>query len=743
MFLLRQYLELKFRSRMNSYRYFYRILLLAGAWLFPEDLIAETIPLPTPPRDQSQMEPAVAQNGDIFLLVWMELNEWGEASIFGRRLHQDGSIMDQEAFRIGDGNGEELFPCVAPHGEGFLVVWSDTRNMATSFYDIYASRISRDGAVLDPIGFPVNQSPGLQFNTAIAHNGSESLIVWQDGPGYAIAEEDSRIRGTMVKADGRVQPPRGFLIGDAFMDQSWPSVASNGQDFLVVWNDFRSGVNLQIAVARVTSEGDVLDPGGRRITTHFGYDQQSPSVAYQNGHYLVAWEQFSGPAAEIYGLFLNATGDDIDSDPFLIGQGQQHQLLVSLAAGHGLFYAAWQDGDGPSYGGTSASIKGAVISQNQTVVPGLFPGDDQNALQGEFVVLSGSQKALFAICQDQTAAGTFALHGQRITPNSPSVIFELELEAIPEPFTEVGDDVQRVALAAAQEWGRHFKPIEGIVPALDIVIAFESLGFTAAYAASETTVYIQEKEGLLIFEEGAAYEIRTGIDPNGSHPDIRITLNTAFLDGLFWFDPDPESRFAPVPQDGTVFDFYSIILHELQHALGMHGDLQESGERWDNSISLYDQLVERGDQGLLYFTGESARSVFGAPVPLTRGNYRHVGNRQGAGKDLVSDLMHSPTDCAQNGRCNLSRLDLAILRDLGLPVLHDLPLPRLTKIQVHQNGDIQLSWDQIQSGMRIQGNEGLHPSDWKDLDITSGTTSHTIEASVAGSSRFFRLVLDK
>ena len=69
-----------------------------------------------------------------------------------------------------------------------------------------------------------------------------------------------------------------------------------------------------------------------------------------------------------------------------------------------------------------------------------------------------------------------------------------------------------------------------------------------------------------------------------------------------------------------------------------------------------------------YFTGPTAEAVYGGPVRLTIGNLYHVGNSMGQlGYDLLNELMNGVIGFLGNGP-GVSALDLAILRDVGVPI---------------------------------------------------------------------------
>src|SRR5688572_15848627 len=74
-------------------------------------------------------------------------------------------------------------------------------------------------------------------------------------------------------------------------DQEEPSIAAHGNGYFVVWADKRnySSSEYDIYGARISSSGELLDPGGIPICTDPGR-QTSPRVAFDGERYLVVWE---------------------------------------------------------------------------------------------------------------------------------------------------------------------------------------------------------------------------------------------------------------------------------------------------------------------------------------------------------------------------------------------------------------------------------------------------------------------
>lgn len=169
-----------------------------------------------------------------------------------------------------------------------------------------------------------------------------------------------------------------------------------------------------------------------------------------------------------------------------------------------------------------------------------------------------------------------------------------------------------------------------------------------------------------LYQSVAASELSTGVDPNGAAPDAAITIGTQYLSDWLWFDPDSSARTAQVP--ATKIDAESVFLHELGHALGFGGWRDgQTGQVPSGYESAFDRYVTVAG-GNLYFTGSRAEAVYGGPVPLTYGDYGHVGNSAPRpGSDLLSDLMNG-VSFDTGTRYTVSALDQAIVEDTQDPV---------------------------------------------------------------------------
>ena len=120
----------------------------------------------------------VAFSGSKHLLVWrMNTLSSADNSIAGRIMNQDGMLGN--AFTIAQATGRQLRPIATWDGTTFIVAWEDQRNQAAFFdarTDIYATRVSETGVVLDAAAFPVFAGPQGDAGPSILSRGGATFI---------------------------------------------------------------------------------------------------------------------------------------------------------------------------------------------------------------------------------------------------------------------------------------------------------------------------------------------------------------------------------------------------------------------------------------------------------------------------------------------------------------------------------------------------------------------------------------
>ena len=178
-------------------------------------------------------------------------------------------------------------------------------------------------------------------------------------------------------------------------------------------------------------------------------------------------------------------------------------------------------------------------------------------------------------------------------------------------------------------------------------------------------------------------EILTGVDSNGSEADGYIDVN--FGTGYAYGDTVGRNQ----------YDFQSTMMHEMLHAYGFLGYIDEAGWNRGTNWTKFDSFVGTasgtkvinagtykfstayntnltGGAGGLYFLGPTAVAVYGGPVPLYTPNSWESGSSVSHLDDSTftganTQLMNAMADTGLGIR-TLSSVELGILTDLGYTV---------------------------------------------------------------------------
>jgi hypothetical protein len=258
----------------------------------------------------------IAFNGAMYMIVFdVGASGLTATQIKARRMNADGSFVDAQAFNVMPG----FNAAVGSLGDDFLV--AGTRSSGSpQFISLYGNRIdgptaqlldgaagvflggnyvsctprvrsdgthwwvaahsmwshdsSQGDAVLakvPPIGAPVlafNPTPfsGGSGDLDIAFSGSNYLLVWRMN---SLANANNYIAGRIMDTDGTF-PPGYFIIAEATGRQLRPTVAWDGAEFIVAWDDQRNqeaffDARTDVYATRVSEDGTVLDQAGFAI----------------------------------------------------------------------------------------------------------------------------------------------------------------------------------------------------------------------------------------------------------------------------------------------------------------------------------------------------------------------------------------------------------------------------------------------------------------------------------------------
>lgn len=248
--------------------------------------------------------PGIAFDGTNILVTWRTTGN----NIYAARITPGGVNLDAPAGFPVVSMGTSYYPATAFDGTNYLVIWHDSRNSASG-WDIYGSRVTTSGTVLDANGFVIADDPLNQEHATVGFDGTNYLIAWYDwrpnnDPMYGSAY------GARVSTTGAVLDNPAFLIAERARGQVPVQVNCGGIDCLIVWGmpfEPGTGANFRLTdvYARRVVSGTVIDQQAIPASTSFGH-QFGPVVGYGNGRYLLAWSESTGRdlVGSVYGQLL-------------------------------------------------------------------------------------------------------------------------------------------------------------------------------------------------------------------------------------------------------------------------------------------------------------------------------------------------------------------------------------------------------------------------------------------------------
>jgi hypothetical protein len=351
--------------------------------------------------------PALGFGGAKFLAVWQDWSSnMGEPDIYGARVTKQGTVLDSAGLSISLAASFQEYPALGFDGTNFLVVWADYRNHP-DYSDIYGARVTPAGVVLDPSGIAIATAANYKGDAVVAFDGASFLVVWED---YRNGN-DFDVYGARVTSGGTVLDPSGFIVSQEPYDQWAPALGFDGANFLVVWEDGRSGGYADIYGARVTPAGTVLDPAGF-VVSQTADDQEYPALGFDGANFLVAWEDYrNGNGYDIYGARVTPAGTVLDPSGIAISQAADYQENPALDFDGASFLVVWDD----SRNGNDYDIYGARVTPAGMVLDPSGLVVSQAAEQGAPAVAFDGANFLVA-WEDFRNGNDYDIYGARVTP---------------------------------------------------------------------------------------------------------------------------------------------------------------------------------------------------------------------------------------------------------------------------------------------------------------------------------------
>ena len=221
---------------------------------------------------------------------------------------------------------------------------------------------SKEGEFLIDTNIVYVTAPGHQEHPAIVFDGNNYFVVYQDWRSGNFPD----VFGNRVNQSGMVLDSAGVGIAVHTSSQWSPAVASDGSNYLFTWHDQRNGNNnSDIYCIRVSPSCVILDSLAIAVSTAPS-NQCNPKVDFDGVNYLVVWEDYrNGDNWDIYGARINRDGVVLDPAGISISVGGYWQMSPSVIFGDSNYFVAWHDWR--NSGSTGVDVFGARVDTSGVV----------------------------------------------------------------------------------------------------------------------------------------------------------------------------------------------------------------------------------------------------------------------------------------------------------------------------------------------------------------------------------------
>ncbi len=383
-----------------------------GARIAPSGAIIDSVRIVISSATEGQSYPTVDFDGTNYLVVWQDERSGNDIyDIYGARVTPSGVVLDTSGFAISITSEDQMCPSVVFDGTNHLVVWHDSRD---STWDIYGARVTRSGTVIDTGGIAISTAVSNQSHPKAAFDRSNYFVTWYDARDYNTTNFD--IYGTRVTPSGVVIDTGGIAISTFPAHQQVPAVAFADTSYLVVWEDWRDfGVShYNIYGARIDTSGVIIDTSGFVIST-IKNEQRSPSVAFDGTNYLAVWEEYRGGWWDIYGARVSQVGNTLDTTTIAISTGslsEQSPAVSFSAVNYLIVWEDWRYYYSPVIYGARVNQAGVVLDPSGINISG--GGRDKNSPS---IVSDGTN--YFVVWQDERnwVQTRWDIYGARVAPS--------------------------------------------------------------------------------------------------------------------------------------------------------------------------------------------------------------------------------------------------------------------------------------------------------------------------------------
>lgn len=278
----------------------------------------------------------IAWNGSVYMIVWDEgASGLTPTQVRMRRMYADGTFVDAGAVDVMPGFNST----VGALGNSFLIVGAKHRPNP-QWIDLYGTRIDGlSGAFSD--GVPVLLASGYVSGLPRVQSDESQWLVTAHAM-WSHNSSQGDVLLTRLAATGNPTPannPTPYAGGTGDLD-----IAFSGSKYLLVWRMNTLSAADNYVAGRIMHEDGTLGPDFT-IAQAAGR-QLRPTVAWDGTNFIVAWEDqrnlasFFDARTDIYAARVSETGVVLDTPAFAVVAGPQGDADASIVSSNGLTFVA-------------------------------------------------------------------------------------------------------------------------------------------------------------------------------------------------------------------------------------------------------------------------------------------------------------------------------------------------------------------------------------------------------------------
>ena len=310
--------------------------------------------VPICPTTSTQNYPHLVSDGaGGAIVIWADYRNNSNVDVYAQKINAAGNVLwSTNGVAVYGGTGGVQAGQIATVSDGVggaIITWNDDRNHGSTFIDIYAQRLNTNGVALwIADGVLVSNASNAQTDPQIISDGlSGAIITWTDFRNSATTYYD--IYAQRINASGAtLWTSNGVVVCNAQNTQTASKTIDDGSGgVIIVWLDARNfqAQSYQLYAQHINSSGvsqwanngiSVCDPG-------FEYENFQMLTSDASGGVIISWNANRGSGNQLYGQRLNSGGGNLWVKNGIAISTVSSDMAVIISDGLGGAIIAWRD----------------------------------------------------------------------------------------------------------------------------------------------------------------------------------------------------------------------------------------------------------------------------------------------------------------------------------------------------------------------------------------------------------------